>query len=166
MSNFGDFSEQHRDILIQFLVFLLAFVCKLGLQASFLIGASLDWSDYTYYIMQISSYILVDCMPITYMLYSHHKTYRISPEASTSGLQSQESLVHGETRSPMHSGSEEAVVLLQTADHDGDDALRDSNLPTNSSESVKFGARLVMASSSAETNRAQQEHSQGKLDNH
>ena len=31
MSNFGDFSEQHRDILIQFLVFLMAFVAKLCL---------------------------------------------------------------------------------------------------------------------------------------
>ena len=88
MSNFGDFSEQHRDILIQFLVFLMAFISKLILQALFLIGAHFDWDSYTYYMMQIVSFIFVDIMPVTYMLYSHHKTYKISPEESMSGLQS------------------------------------------------------------------------------
>ena len=84
MSNFGDFSEQHRDILLQFLIFLFAFFAKLSLQAAFLIGAKHDWEDYAYYMMQICSHILVDVMPVTYMLYCHHKTYKITPEEAVS----------------------------------------------------------------------------------
>ena len=71
MSDFGDFTEQHRDILSQFLVFLFAFISKLTLQFIFIIGSFHDWSDYSYYMMQILSHIFVDIIPVTYMLFSH-----------------------------------------------------------------------------------------------
>ena len=46
--------------------------------------------------MQIVSFIFVDIMPVTYMLYSHHKTYRITPEESMSGIHSQDGLIRGD----------------------------------------------------------------------
>ena len=76
MSTFGDFSKEQRDILLQFLVFLLAFIAKLSLQALFFLGDHENWTALAYSYMQCISHLFVDIMPVTYMLYSHRRTYR------------------------------------------------------------------------------------------
>ena len=40
--------------------------------------------------MQILSHIFVDIMPVTYMLYSHYKTYKIKPDEATNKFLAQQ----------------------------------------------------------------------------
>ena len=77
MKDFGDYSSQHRDIMAQFIFFLFGMLAKLVLQFIFLIGASQDWSLFAYALLEVASHVLVDITPVTYMLYSHHRTYSV-----------------------------------------------------------------------------------------
>ena len=65
---------------MQFFVFLLAFFAKLLIQLIYVLGSGHDWSYFTYYFMESASHIVVSILPVTFMLYSHHKTYRMQPE--------------------------------------------------------------------------------------
>ena len=72
----GNFKEENRNILTQFVCFLIAFLSKLILQGLIIYGSKNDWSDYAFNLMEVTIHILIDIIPVTYMLYCHHKTYR------------------------------------------------------------------------------------------
>ena len=76
MLGIGNFKEENKNILTQFVCFLIAFLSKLILQGLFIYGDNNDWSDYAFNLMEVTFHILIDIIPITYMLYCHHKTYR------------------------------------------------------------------------------------------
>ena len=69
------FVNEYRHTILQFLLFWVAIVVKLVLQALFTLGSAREWTDFSFAIMWVISHLFVDILPYTYMLYSHHRTF-------------------------------------------------------------------------------------------
>ena len=77
MNAFGDFNHEQKKVIKQFALFVLAFFLKLVLQLIYSIGFhNARWSVFTYDIIEVFGHILITFLPISYMIYCHHVTYK------------------------------------------------------------------------------------------
>ena len=56
--------------------FEAAFIIKILLQVLLALSKTKEWDFFLYDLMQAISYLLVDVLPVSFMLYSHHKTFK------------------------------------------------------------------------------------------
>ena len=70
------FTEEYRYIILQFMFFEAAFIIKILLQVLLALSKTQEWDFFAYDLMQAISYLLVDVLPVSFMLYSHHKTFK------------------------------------------------------------------------------------------
>ena len=79
MNDFSSCREAKKEVITQFSFFLVAFIIQLLAQVPIFIGRNWGncWSIYTYLLIEASIHYVLDFIPISYMLYCHHKAFMI-----------------------------------------------------------------------------------------
>lgn len=112
LQSLGDFESQRKSILTQFFIFCLAMVYKTCVTILLLLLAKFtDLNEFPFSVIQITTYVLVDILPISFILYSHYGTYwKNVPEITSSGpdyMDQRESAVIHELHTFVESDNEE-----------------------------------------------------------
>ena len=68
---FGNFTTSEKAVLQQFIVFMVAFVVKIAIIMTLMVGR--DWPYFVYDCMYVVSHYFVDFAPIFFMLLCHSR---------------------------------------------------------------------------------------------
>jgi len=74
MSTFNGLS--HKNILSQFILFIVSYLLNLLLLVAYFYGINFDWSPFSLALLFLSSHLATDFSPVAFMLFAHYKTFQ------------------------------------------------------------------------------------------